>query len=282
MGAELTRRTGFRLLSGIRGGRVELLDSGRRFAFGPADAELRTRIEIHDPRAYRWALRGSTGLGEGYVEGLWTMRRPRRAAPDRLPQPAAARPPARRRFAAAARPAQRLGRPGPAQHPGRRRAEHLRPLRPRQPLFGAFLDPRLDVLVRASSTSPSEPRGRPAGEARADLHGAGPRARRPPARDRHRLGRARDPRRRDPRLPGDDDDDLARAARLRGRAGARRGARRPGRGPAHRLPRPRGHLRQARLDRDDRGGRLAVLPRVLRHVRGSSRGPAARCSCRRS
>ena len=35
-------------------------------------------------------------------------------------------------------------------------------------------------------------------------------------------------------------------------------------GPARRLPRPHRHLRQAGLDRDDRGGRVAVLPDVLR------------------
>ena len=77
-----------------------------------------------------------------------------------------------------------------------------------------------------------DPRAGAADEARADLRRARARPRRPPARDRHRLGRARGPRRRDPGLPGDDDDDLARAARARRRARPRAGARRPGRGAA--------------------------------------------------
>jgi cyclopropane-fatty-acyl-phospholipid synthase len=67
----LARRGVFAGLSRIRGGRVEIAEGRRRFGFGPADADLRARIEVEDPRAYRWWLRGSIGLGEGYVEGLW-------------------------------------------------------------------------------------------------------------------------------------------------------------------------------------------------------------------
>lgn len=71
VGDPLVRRFFFGALSRIRGGRLELVEDGRRFAFGPADSELSARIEVRDPRAYHWALRGSTGLGEGYVDGLW-------------------------------------------------------------------------------------------------------------------------------------------------------------------------------------------------------------------
>jgi cyclopropane-fatty-acyl-phospholipid synthase len=67
----LVRRFFFGAVSRTRGGRLELIEDGRRLAFGPADSELSARIEVRDPRAYRWALRGSTGLGEGYVDGLW-------------------------------------------------------------------------------------------------------------------------------------------------------------------------------------------------------------------
>ncbi len=86
----------------------------------------------------------------------------------------------------------------------------------------------------------------------------------------------------DPRLPRHHDDDLARAARLRARAGA---AGRTG-GPGHRadggLPRPARPLRQARLDRDDRGGRLArSSARSSPSARSCSR-PTGRCCCRRS
>ncbi len=67
-----SRRLLFAALSRIHGGRVEITEGRRRFGFGPVDAALRARIEVRDPRAYRWSLRGSTGLGEGYVEGLWS------------------------------------------------------------------------------------------------------------------------------------------------------------------------------------------------------------------
>ena len=181
------------------------------------------RVEIRDPRAYRWALRGSTGLGEGYVDGPVDTRRPRRPVPDRVPQPAAARPPAR--------PLSPAARPGAAARPGSSRATRApAPPGTSRPtttsasrLFEAFLDPRLVYSCAVFARRRRQPRGRAAGEARARLRGARPRPGRPPARDRHRLGRARDPRRGDPRLPGDDDDDLPPSARLRARA--RRGPR---------------------------------------------------------
>ncbi len=57
-------------------------------------------------------------------------------------------------------------------------------------------------------------------------------------------------------------------ARARLGTDLRRRARGPGDGAAPGLPRPRGPVRQARLDRDDRGGRLAVLRHLLRALRG--------------
>ena len=50
-----------------------LVEGGRERAFGPAGSELEARVAVRDLRAYAWALRGSTGLGEGYVEGLWDV-----------------------------------------------------------------------------------------------------------------------------------------------------------------------------------------------------------------
>ena len=208
-----------------------------RATLRPADAELAPGSRSRPARLPLGAARQHRAR-RGLRRGPGT-RRPGRAAAG---SPAAA---CRRSTACARRvqPLLRTGqnarRPRPAQHPRRRRRATSPPTTTSaSALFEAFLDPRLVYSCARLPDERDEPRGRPAGEARARLRGARPRARRPPARDRHRLGRARDPRRRDPRLPGDDDDDLAPAARLRGRAGARRGARRPGRGPAHRLPRP--------------------------------------------
>jgi cyclopropane-fatty-acyl-phospholipid synthase len=48
-----------------------VIEDGRRRAFGPADADLRATVTIRDPAAWRGPLRGSVGLGEGYVDGLW-------------------------------------------------------------------------------------------------------------------------------------------------------------------------------------------------------------------
>jgi len=56
---------------GVRSGRIEVVEGGRRRGFGPADAELRATVTINDPAAWRGPLHGSLGLGEGYVDGLW-------------------------------------------------------------------------------------------------------------------------------------------------------------------------------------------------------------------
>jgi len=71
LATDLARRIVFAGLARIRSGRLELIERGRTFAFGPAGSRVRARVEIRDPRAYAWSLRGSTGLGEGYVAGLW-------------------------------------------------------------------------------------------------------------------------------------------------------------------------------------------------------------------
>ncbi len=55
----------------VRSGRIEVEERGRRRGFGPPGAELRATVTIHDPAAWRAPLRGSVGLGETYVEGLW-------------------------------------------------------------------------------------------------------------------------------------------------------------------------------------------------------------------
>ncbi len=75
--SSIARRAALRVLSGIRGGRVELRsDDGRELAFGEPGSTLRARVEVRDPRAWAALLRGSTGLGESYVEGWWTTDDP--------------------------------------------------------------------------------------------------------------------------------------------------------------------------------------------------------------
>ena len=120
--------------------------------------------------------------------------------------------------AAAAQPA--LAQP---QQPGRQPPQHRRALRPRQRPLRA--DARRDhgVFLRRLRAGRRDPARGAAREVRAHLPQAAAGARRPPARDRHRLGRVRDPRRQPLRLPRHHHHDLARAARL----GAARRSRRP-------------------------------------------------------
>jgi cyclopropane-fatty-acyl-phospholipid synthase len=66
-----------RALEGIRSGHLELhLPEGTR-SFGDPASSLKAVATIHDPRTFRLgALRGEVGLGEAYVEGLWSSPDP--------------------------------------------------------------------------------------------------------------------------------------------------------------------------------------------------------------
>jgi len=68
---QLARTAVSQVLRRLGTGRIDVVEAGRERSFGPADAELRARIAIHDPAAWRGALHGSVGLGETYVDGLW-------------------------------------------------------------------------------------------------------------------------------------------------------------------------------------------------------------------
>jgi cyclopropane-fatty-acyl-phospholipid synthase len=57
----------------VRSGRIDVSEGGRERSFGPPGAALRARLTIHDPAVWRGALRGSVGLGETYVDGLWEV-----------------------------------------------------------------------------------------------------------------------------------------------------------------------------------------------------------------
>jgi cyclopropane-fatty-acyl-phospholipid synthase len=71
IGDSLARAGVGQVLSRVRGGRIDVIEGGRERSFGPADAELRATVKVNDPSAWRGPLRGSVGLGEGYVGGLW-------------------------------------------------------------------------------------------------------------------------------------------------------------------------------------------------------------------
>jgi len=59
------------VLGRVGAGRIEVVEPDGSRVFGPEDAELRATVQVNDPAAWRGPLRGSVGLGEGYVDGLW-------------------------------------------------------------------------------------------------------------------------------------------------------------------------------------------------------------------
>src|SRR5271155_4976417 len=69
----IARSIVLRLLHSIHGGGLTIVERGARFTFGdtPALRPLRVTVEVRSPRFYRALLRGSVGLCESYMEGLW-------------------------------------------------------------------------------------------------------------------------------------------------------------------------------------------------------------------
>ncbi|HST56762.1 MAG TPA: cyclopropane-fatty-acyl-phospholipid synthase family protein [Solirubrobacteraceae bacterium] len=67
------RRIVLRLLAKLRGGELVLIEPGARLCFGESGAEhpLRVTVHVSSPRFYRVLLRGSVGLCESYMDGLW-------------------------------------------------------------------------------------------------------------------------------------------------------------------------------------------------------------------
>lgn len=59
------------VLGRVSSGRIDVVEGARERCYGPADADLRATLQINDPAAWRGPLRGSVGLGETYVDGLW-------------------------------------------------------------------------------------------------------------------------------------------------------------------------------------------------------------------
>lgn len=59
------------VLGRVCNGRIDVVEGSRERSFGSPEAELTATVQINDPAAWRGPLRGSVGLGEGYVDGLW-------------------------------------------------------------------------------------------------------------------------------------------------------------------------------------------------------------------
>jgi cyclopropane-fatty-acyl-phospholipid synthase len=68
----LARTAALGLLRGLRGAQLVIIEDGRRRLLGKSDdGQLRVQVEVHSPRFYRALLRGSVGLCESYMDGLW-------------------------------------------------------------------------------------------------------------------------------------------------------------------------------------------------------------------
>ncbi len=69
----MARRVVLRALSRIGGGELELIEPDATLHFGePIDGRpLRVSVRVRSPRFYRQLLRGSIGLCESYMDGLW-------------------------------------------------------------------------------------------------------------------------------------------------------------------------------------------------------------------
>ena len=70
----LARWIVLRLLARIRGGELVIVEEGdgcRRFGEAAPERPLRAVVHVRSPRFYRELLRGSVGLCESYVEGMW-------------------------------------------------------------------------------------------------------------------------------------------------------------------------------------------------------------------
>ncbi len=72
----IARSMVLRLLRGIHGGQLTLVEGTRRLRFGEAatagESSPRVTVQVRSPRVYRALLRGSVGLGESYMDGLWS------------------------------------------------------------------------------------------------------------------------------------------------------------------------------------------------------------------
>jgi cyclopropane-fatty-acyl-phospholipid synthase len=69
----LARRLVLRVLRRIHGGQLEILEGERSLLFGEfvGDRPLRAVVHVRSARFYRDLLRGSVGLCESYVDGVW-------------------------------------------------------------------------------------------------------------------------------------------------------------------------------------------------------------------
>jgi cyclopropane-fatty-acyl-phospholipid synthase len=69
----LARALVLALFARMHGGELTVFDGGNRLVFGELmhESPIAAELQVHSPRFYRSLLRGSLGLAESYVDGLW-------------------------------------------------------------------------------------------------------------------------------------------------------------------------------------------------------------------
>ena len=201
----IARRIIVALLERIESGQLTLVEDGRRRVFGSGSPQA--TVIVHDAAVWPALLRGGRGLAQGPTS---TASGTRRTSPPVIE--VAARnlrgiDELRRQILATAAPR------GGATTPRRARDDISAHYDLGNELFELMLDPTMMLLGRDLRAARDDARGGLAGQARAHLRQARPRAVRPRARDRHRLGRLCAARGGHPRLPRHHDHVVARAAR---------------------------------------------------------------------
>ena len=225
--------------------------SSRRRSTLLGDARAAAAAAAHRCRCTRSAstaacCAAASASASSYMDGAVGLRRPRRADADRCAERRASLDRLRRVLAPVLAPSQRGVRCWRAT-PRALAQAHRCALRPRQRAVRDVPGPHDDVLVRGVRRAAMRRSSRP----RSQSSSASARSSSSAPGD-HVLeigtgwGGFAVYAAAALRLPRDDHDDLARAARIRQRAGARGGARGPGHGAARGLPRPARQLRQAR------------------------------------
>ncbi|MGO9249674.1 MAG: class I SAM-dependent methyltransferase [Solirubrobacteraceae bacterium] len=144
----IARRIVLRVLRRIHGGELTIVEDGRpaSLTFGDTtdagESAPRVTVQVHSPRVYRALLRGSVGLGESYMDGLWSctdlvgltrIAALNVSALDRL----------RRVLAPVLIPAQRWTRWLQRNTPGHSRRQIAAHYDLGNELFGLFLDPTM-------------------------------------------------------------------------------------------------------------------------------------------
>ncbi len=131
-----------RLLARLHSGQIVILEGSERMTFGEAGHDLQVEVEVHSARFYRALLRGSVGLCESYMDGLWDcedlVELTRIAALN-----VTAFDQLRRRLAPVLIPIQRWARLHSRNTPGRSRRQIAAHYDLGNELFSLFLDPSM-------------------------------------------------------------------------------------------------------------------------------------------